>query len=36
MLTPGTDYVVVASAEVNRVPFSTLVGWLSAAANEER
>lgn len=30
------DYVVIATAEVARVPFGTIVGWLTRAVAEER
>jgi hypothetical protein len=33
---PGTDVVIIADARVATVDFSTLVGWLEAAASSWR
>ncbi|MGH9052306.1 MAG: ribonuclease P protein component [Acidimicrobiia bacterium] len=34
-LKEGNDYIVIATAAVNRVPFADLVGWLQAALGSQ-
>jgi ribonuclease P protein component len=33
-LKEGNDYMVIATAAVNRAPFADLVGWLQAAVED--